>query len=99
MRWSRWVATVPPTVKLVSERFGKDRVGPVFGWVFAAHQLGGSAAALAAGLAHSWLGDYLLAFLVAGGLSILAAGLILGIRRAGKDLAPTLPLQPAPASS
>jgi sugar phosphate permease len=93
-----WVATVPPTVKLVSERFGKDRVGPVFGWIFAAHQLGGSAAAFGAGLAHSWLGDYLLAFLVAGGLSILAAGLILGIRGAGKHLAPALPLTPAPAS-
>ena len=94
-----WVATVPPTVKLVSDRFGKDRVGPVFGWIFAAHQLGGSAAAFGAGLAHSWLGDYLLAFLVAGGLSILAAGLVLGIRRAGKDLAPTMPFEPAPSLS
>lgn len=94
-----WVATVPPTVKLVSERFGKDRVGPVFGWIFAAHQLGGSAAAFGAGLSHSLLGDYLLAFLVAGGLSLLAAGLILGIRRAGRDLAQTLPFEPAPSPS
>jgi len=94
-----WVATVPPTVKLVSERFGKDRVGPVFGWIFAAHQLGGSAAAFGAGLSHSLLGDYLLAFLVAGGLSLLAAGLILGIRRAGRDLAQTLPFETAPSPS
>ena len=83
-----WVATVPPTVKLVSERFGKDRVGPVFGWIFAAHQLGGSAAAFGAGLAHSWLGDYLVAFLIAGGLSILAAGLVLGLRGVREDLTP-----------
>jgi MFS family permease len=86
-----WVATVPPTVKLVSEKFGKERVGPVFGWIFAAHQLGGSAAAFLAGVEHTWLGDYLVAFLVAGGLSILAAGLVMGIRGA----APRLPVEPA----
>jgi sugar phosphate permease len=93
-----WVATVPPTVKLVSERFGKDRVGPVFGWIFAAHQLGGSAAAFAAGLIHTWQGDYLLAFVAAGGLSLLAAGLVLGLRGSRQDLAPTLPLEPSLAS-
>ncbi len=94
-----WVATVPPTVKLVSERFGKDRVGPVFGWIFAAHQLGGSAAAFGAGLAHRMLGDYLVAFLVAGGLSLLAAGLVLGLRGARNDLTPSFPLEPAPAGA
>src|SRR5579871_2716143 len=51
-----WVATVPPTVRLIAERWGKERVGPVFGWVFAAHQLGGSVAAVAAGEVHTWLG-------------------------------------------
>jgi sugar phosphate permease len=76
-----WIATVPPTVRLVADRWGKDRVGPVFGWVFAAHQLGGAAAAYAAGAAHSWLGSYLVAFLVAGGLCLLAAGLVLAIGR------------------
>ena len=95
-----WVATVPPTVKLVTERFGKERVGPVFGWVFAAHQLGGSAAAFAAGAAHTWLGDYLVAFLVAGALCLLAAGLVIGIRRPtpGPGAAPVLPPQPQLAS-
>ncbi len=93
-----WVATVPPTVKLVSERFGKDRVGPVFGWIFAAHQLGGSVAAFGAGLAHSWLGDYLVAFLVAGGLSLLAAGLVLGLRGVRNDLSLGLPVDAAPAA-
>jgi sugar phosphate permease len=92
-----WVATVPPTVKLVSERFGKDRVGPVFGWIFAAHQLGGSAAAFLAGLSHTLSGDYLVAFLAAGGLSLLAAGLVMGIRGAAPRL-PVEPVRPALAS-
>ena len=35
-----WVATVPPTVALTAEAFGRERVGVVFGWIFAAHQFG-----------------------------------------------------------
>jgi len=87
-----WVATVPPTVRLLADRFGKERVGPVFGWVFAAHQFGGSFAAYAAGAVHTALGDYLVAFLTAGLLCLLATGLILGLR--GRVVAPPLVLQP-----
>jgi sugar phosphate permease len=87
-----WVATVPPTVRLLADRFGKDRVAPVFGWVFAAHQFGGSFAAYAAGAVHTALGDYLVAFLVAGSLCLLASGLILGLTRRA---ATPLVLQPA----
>ena len=74
-----WVATVPPTVRIVADKFGKERVGPVFGWVFAAHQFGGSVAAFAAGALHTWQGDYLLAFMSAGVLCLIATGLILGL--------------------
>ena len=35
-----WIATVPPTVKLTAERFGRERAGIVFGWIFAGHQIG-----------------------------------------------------------
>jgi predicted MFS family arabinose efflux permease len=76
-----WVATVPPTVRLVADRFGKDRVGPVFGWVFAAHQFGGSLAAFAAGALHTWQGSYLVAFMSAGVLCLMATGLVLGLSR------------------
>lgn len=76
-----WIATVPPTVRLVADRFGKDRVGPVFGWVFAAHQFGGSIAAFAAGALHTWQGDYLVAFMAAGALCLVATGLVLGLSR------------------
>src|SRR5205823_5832590 len=79
-----WVATVPPTVRLVADRFGKERVGPVFGWVFAAHQFGGSIAAFGAGALRTWQGDYLVAFMGAGALCLVATGLVLGISRAGQ---------------
>ena len=75
-----WVATVPPTVKLVADRFGKERVGPVFGWVFAAHQFGGSFVAFGAGALHTWQGDYLVAFMAAGVLCLLAVALVIGLR-------------------
>jgi len=88
-----WVATVPPTVRLVADRFGKDRVGPVFGWIFAAHQFGGSLAAFSAGALHTWLGDYLVAFMAAGALCLVATGLILGLNARPK--APALVLSPA----
>ena len=42
-----WVATVPPTVALTADTFGRAHVGVVFGWIFAAHQLGAGVAALA----------------------------------------------------
>ena len=35
-----WVATVPPTVAITAQAFGREHVGVTFGWIFAAHQLG-----------------------------------------------------------
>jgi MFS family permease len=78
-----WVATVPPTVALCREYFGVS--GPVvFGWVFASHQFGAAVAATAAGVVRDQLGNYALAWYVAGGLSVGAAGLsLLLLRRRG----------------
>jgi MFS family permease len=75
-----WVATVPPTVALVSQLFPANRSGVVYGWVFAAHQLGAAAAAYAAGAIRSSTGSYELAFHVAGALCIVAAGAVQLIR-------------------
>ena len=91
-----WVATVPPTVRIVADRFGRERVGPVFGWIFAAHQFGGSLAAFGAGALHTWLGDYLVAFMTAGALCLLAAGLIIGLAR---PRGPALVLRPLAADN
>jgi sugar phosphate permease len=76
-----YIATVPPTVMLVAKTFGRQNVGIVYGWVFAAHQLGAAVAAWIGGVSRDALGDYGLAFMVAGAIAILGGFLALGIRR------------------
>jgi sugar phosphate permease len=68
-----YIATVPPTVALVADRFGRLNVGAVFGWVFFSHQVGAAFASYLGGVVRDSLGDYTLAFLAAGLLAILAA--------------------------
>ncbi len=83
-----WVATVPPTVALCRELFGSSGT-LVFGWVFAAHQLGAGLAALAAGTVRGAFGTYDLAFYGAGLLCLVAAGLSLAVRQGqGTEPAP-----------
>jgi sugar phosphate permease len=76
-----WIATVPPTVKLAGAAFGPQKAGLVFGWVFAAHQLGAATAAYGAGFARTLLLTYTPALYVAGAACLLAAVLVLVIRR------------------
>ena len=78
-----WVATVPPTVALCRQTFGRERVGVVFAWVFACHQFGAAFAAWGAGASRTWLGSYEPAFLIAGALGILAAALSVSVGRPG----------------
>jgi MFS family permease len=76
-----WIATVPPTVKLTADRFGRERAGMVFGWVFAGHQIGAATAALGAGFSRTEFASYLPAFFAAGALCIVAAALVLTIAK------------------
>jgi MFS family permease len=76
-----WIATVPPTVKLTADRFGRERAGMVFGWIFAGHQLGAASAAFGAGLVRTEFSTYLPAFFAAGALCIFAAILVLTVRK------------------
>ena len=69
-----WVATVPPTIALCRIHFGAAGA-VVFGWVFAAHQLGAAAAATLAGVVRDVRGDYALAWAGAGALCLIAAAL------------------------
>jgi predicted MFS family arabinose efflux permease len=75
-----WIATVPPTVRLTANTFGKENVGVVYGWIGAAHQLGASAAALTAGTMRTYLGGYRDAFWLSGGLCMIAAALLISTR-------------------
>jgi MFS family permease len=89
-----WIATVPPTVQLARRVFGQQNFAIVYGWIFAAHQLGAASIAFAAGAVRTVFGDYQLAFLSSGLLCLIAAGLVLRIARTS----PTVPIeQPAAA--
>jgi sugar phosphate permease len=76
-----WIATVPPTVRLTADTFGKENVGVVYGWIGASHQLGASLAALTAGVIRTSWGDYRAAFWISGSLCLLAAALLIGTGR------------------
>lgn len=75
-----WIATVPPTVKLATAAFGKERAGMLFGWIFAGHQLGAALAAYGAGLTRTVLLTYTPALYAAGAACLVAAIMILGVR-------------------
>jgi len=81
-----WIATVPPTVKLANQAFGEE--GPIaFGWILTGHQLGAAVAAFGAGLLRQQTGSYVPAFVAAGAMGVLAAGVLwLSIR--GRTPAP-----------
>ncbi len=89
-----WIATVPPTVKLAGARFGPERAGLIFGWVFAAHQLGAATAAYGAGLMRTLLHTYSPSLFIAG-VACLGAALAILLVRAR----PSLPAVVAPQAA
>jgi predicted MFS family arabinose efflux permease len=82
-----WIATVPPTVRLATDVYGKERAPIVFGWVVAGHQLGAAFAAYGAGLLRSSLGTYTVASMISGGLCLVASVLVLRINRGPRTMA------------
>ena len=80
-----WVATVPPTIMLCRTILGPERGTVIYGWVFAAHQIGGSIAALGAAILRVKLGDYAVAFYISGALCLITSYFVLQIAK-GKDL-------------
>jgi hypothetical protein len=72
-----WVATVPPTVLLCRQVLGPDKGAVIYGWVFAAHQIGGSIAALGAALLRVKFGDYASAFYVTGLMCVITSYFVL----------------------
>jgi sugar phosphate permease len=90
-----WIATVPPTVKITADRFGRERAGIVFGWVFAGHQIGAASAAFGAGLIRTEYFTYLPAFFIAGALCIIAALAVISVRK--PSAAGIVAVEPVPA--
>ncbi|MCL6706707.1 MFS transporter [Pseudomonas sp. R2.Fl] len=88
-----WVATVPPTVKLTAENFGRDKANIVFGWIFTAHQLGAATATFGAGYIRTDYETFLPAVYIAGFMCLLAAVVVLGVRRGARPAMPAA--QPA----
>jgi predicted MFS family arabinose efflux permease len=74
-----WIASVPPTVRLLRGVVGSERTGIMVAWITVIHQLGGASAAYLAGLLRISYGSYLQAFTLSGLLCIAAAFMVLFI--------------------
>jgi len=81
-----WIATVPPTLKLTNDAFGKEDAPVVFGWIAAAHQVGAATAAFGAGVMRTALDGYLAAFIIAGLICVATAFLVLAIGRGSRPV-------------
>lgn len=90
-----WIATVPPTVALTAKIFGREKVGLMFGWVVAFHQIGAAAAAFGAGYLRTLQGHYDYAFMIAGGLCVITAFAIFAVSVSGKENPAIAVAQPA----
>jgi sugar phosphate permease len=76
-----WIATVPPTVRLASDYFGKERGAIIYGWVFAAHQVGSGVAAFLGGYFYEIFNSYTFSFISAGALCIVATLFVLSVKK------------------
>jgi MFS family permease len=94
-----WFATVPPSMAITADTFGRQNVGKVYGWIFMSHQIGAAIMASAAGAIRTWMGDYQFAFLSGGVIAMIAAGLALQIKMKPKEITttPSASVQPAGA--
>jgi sugar phosphate permease len=74
-----WIASVPPTVRLLNRAVGVERTGIMVAWITVIHQVGGAAAAYLAGVLRIAFGTYLEAFVASGLLLLGAAAMVLFI--------------------
>lgn len=90
-----WIATVPPTVRLANDVFGRLAAPIVFGWIVAGHQLGAATATTVAGYMRATLGNYTLSSIMMGIACLVGAVLVLRIKgQSGQQ-----PRQPQVASA
>jgi sugar phosphate permease len=74
-----WIATVPPTVRLLTRTVGAARIGIMVAWITVIHQIGAAAAAYLGGVLRIAFGTYLEAFMLSGLMCIGAALMVLFI--------------------
>lgn len=79
-----WVATVPPTVNLTAQRFGRKSLGTIYGWIYCSHMIGAGIASYAGGFFRDLIGDYHMVFVSAAFLGLIAVGMSLGISISAK---------------
>jgi sugar phosphate permease len=87
-----WIATIPPTVKLVGQSFGREKTAVMYGWVTCCHQLGGACAAFFGGVLRVNFDTYMHAFMLSGLLCLLAAimALFIGYNRPAPEPEPAV---------
>jgi sugar phosphate permease len=89
-----WIASAPPTVRLLSAAVGAERIGIMVAWITVIHQIGSASAAYFAGLFRIGFGTYFEVFMMSGILLMIAAVAVLfvGAGRSGgeREIAPTM---------
>ena len=83
-----WIASVPPTVRLLNRVVGTERTGIMVAWITVIHQVGGALAAYLGGVSRGAFGSYLEAFMLAGLLLFGAAFMVLFIGVGGREAEP-----------
>ncbi|MGA8757606.1 MAG: MFS transporter [Stellaceae bacterium] len=83
-----WIASVPPTVRLLNRVVGTEKTGIMVAWITVIHQMGGALAAYLGGVSRGIFGTYLEAFMFAGLLLIGAAFMVLFIGAGGREPEP-----------
>jgi sugar phosphate permease len=87
-----WIATVPPTVKLIGQSFGREKTAVMYGWITCCHQIGGAGAAFFGGVLRVNFDTYMHAFMISGLLCLIAAimALFIGYNRPAPEAKPAV---------
>jgi predicted MFS family arabinose efflux permease len=79
-----WIASAPPTVRLLTGVVGPERIGIMVAWITVIHQIGSASAAYLGGVLRIEFGTYLEAFILSGILLIGAALMVLFVGADGR---------------
>jgi sugar phosphate permease len=79
-----WIASAPPTVRLLTGVVGPERIGIMVAWITVIHQVGSALAAYLAGVLRITFGSYLEAFIFSGVMLIAAALMVLFVGARGR---------------